>query len=597
MLDYLKKFNDLPKELRDKISSASVMAVISELEAKHQIDLAAIVMRVMVKQISPQNLESYFVNQHLLKAEAARDLATEMISRVFRGVGKYLDINNDAIINKLVKIETGSKAAAASNVLFERQAAVIATAQPSVDDYDLDDLIKEACLTFPGESLNSRFKNIILTYFKGIRTKIDTRAVLKKEFALGGVNLGEDEIDRIFRISDRRLRQHHSLMIMPTKPLKKLDRIISQSEHVGGEEYDLKKSLAAKKIDNGPRPLPAAPIRVPELVNRSVTTLDTGHELKAALSQLDTSHELVSHSFLDMSHELNAPVSADLRHRLPAAKPLLDTSHKLNTPAALVAVSSLVTEHSLPLIKKQAPVILVGSKNLNIKQEKPESLAVNRSLPPSPKYSVNKQKFLSSAIKKPQDSTAKPAPAIPVVSEPSVRPLASTDKKVIATTNKIVPVVMAEKKNISTLVNPISAITSERPKSSLAASRATTIPGSGFGMHDIKPIPKVMGPLEELRFLDLVNFRRLGKTPEESIQKILNKIKLLEKDGYDRMVAGVKSWRQSPVNRLYLRLGQEAVIKGKSFKEIVELYQQKSQNSLNMSEIEAIVSLNGKLIF
>jgi len=116
-------------------------------------------------------------------------------------------------------------------------------------------------------------------------------------------------------------------------------------------------------------------------------------------------------------------------------------------------------------------------------------------------------------------------------------------------------------------------------------------------MHDIKPMPKVMGPIEELQFLDLVNFRRLGKTSAEITAKILLKIKLLEKDGYDKMVAGVRAWRESPVNRLYLRLGQEAIASGQPLKEAIATRQKMGQESLNMEEVEAMVSLNSKLVF
>lgn len=106
-----------------------------------------------------------------------------------------------------------------------------------------------------------------------------------------------------------------------------------------------------------------------------------------------------------------------------------------------------------------------------------------------------------------------------------------------------------------------------------------------------------MGPIEELQFLDLINFRRLGKTPAEITAKIFAKIKLLEKEGYDKMVAGVYAWRTSPVTRLYLRLGQEAIAKDRPLKEAIADRQKANQECLNMEEIEAIVGLNSKLVF
>lgn len=116
-------------------------------------------------------------------------------------------------------------------------------------------------------------------------------------------------------------------------------------------------------------------------------------------------------------------------------------------------------------------------------------------------------------------------------------------------------------------------------------------------MHDIRAVPKVMGPIEELKFLDPVNFRRLGKTPAETTAKILLKIKLLEKDGYDKMVTGVLAWRQSPVNRLYLSLGQGALNKGLLLKDYLISRQTAGQEYLSLEEVEAIVSLNSKLVF
>lgn len=110
-------------------------------------------------------------------------------------------------------------------------------------------------------------------------------------------------------------------------------------------------------------------------------------------------------------------------------------------------------------------------------------------------------------------------------------------------------------------------------------------------------MPKIMGPLEELQFLDLLNFRRLGKTPLEMTAKVFSKIKLLEAEGYDKMVLGVRAWRQSPVNHLYLKMMQEAILKGMTIKDFALIVQKDSKSYLNLEEIEAILSMNSRLIF
>jgi hypothetical protein len=148
-------------------------------------------------------------------------------------------------------------------------------------------------------------------------------------------------------------------------------------------------------------------------------------------------------------------------------------------------------------------------------------------------------------------------------------------------------------------VAPDMAAKSSRPVNTAAARSAASKEGLGGKkqMHDIKPIPKIMGPLEELQFLDLTNFRRLGKTPEEITAKILNKIKLLEHDGYEKMIMGISAWRKSPVSRLYLKIVSEAVGANLPLKDAIIARENRKEEGLSLAEIEAIMSLNSKLVF
>ena len=77
----------------------------------------------------------------------------------------------------------------------------------------------------------------------------------------------------------------------------------------------------------------------------------------------------------------------------------------------------------------------------------------------------------------------------------------------------------------------------------------------------------------------------------------LNKIKLLEKDGYDKMVSGVKAWRQNEVNRLYIKIGQEALLKDLSLQDVIVERQKRNMPYLKIEEINAISKLNGRLSF
>ena len=107
----------------------------------------------------------------------------------------------------------------------------------------------------------------------------------------------------------------------------------------------------------------------------------------------------------------------------------------------------------------------------------------------------------------------------------------------------------------------------------------------------IKPLNRLQGPIEELENLDLVNFRRLGGSPEVIIGKIQNKIKLLEQESFTRRQQGVNAWRQSPIYGMYVHIGQESLSGGKSIAEIL----QKQPSGLTNEEFNAILELNRQL--
>lgn len=116
-------------------------------------------------------------------------------------------------------------------------------------------------------------------------------------------------------------------------------------------------------------------------------------------------------------------------------------------------------------------------------------------------------------------------------------------------------------------------------------------------LSDVKAPPKVVGPLEELRSLTLVDFRRLGATPLEALQKIKGKIDLLGESSIGRRVEAVRAWKSSVVYQQYLRLGRESIEQGKSISDIVNAHQMAGDPVLTEQEFTAIADFNAKLRF
>ena len=115
-------------------------------------------------------------------------------------------------------------------------------------------------------------------------------------------------------------------------------------------------------------------------------------------------------------------------------------------------------------------------------------------------------------------------------------------------------------------------------------------------MTEVKKV-RVSSPVDELRYMDLVNFRRLAENPEEAFKKIKQKIELLREVDYSKMIEGIKAWRQSPVNRMYLKIFSKASDTGMSIDQILAKLEASKQDHLKKAEIEALISFNKSLLF
>ena len=677
MFDYLQKFNSLPQNLRDKVSSPSAMSIITELENKYRVDLAIVVMKVMIKEILIKNLPNFLVDELSLDSAVAVNLTRELKEKVFILVADHLGLENEKRLLDL--------------------------------DKDADFLIKEAGLVLPSADLITRFKNIITTYLRGVRSKIDTRASLGKPVVNGGLDLNPIEIDKILKVCDS--HQFNKLTVSPAVqnsselPVSRLDKIIAGAEGVSAghkiagagkkeEEYSLEKAISSgeiktiKKIDSGnnlaspkkqldlPAPKKQLDLPQPKAKSRLLGSIKKIFlpKPKKALTQLSSPKippvkSDISSKSIDFDKTLVMIEKTDsLKVEIPA-KPSMPVKDVVSVKSEISAKSGAPVKEVMPpkveipakpsvpaketmpskpdvfvksvmsVSPEKQSVAVKAAENISpikpIPQgrsfkplKKSEIVKPVQAVPSVKKEKTEKKSFWSKLFKKKNKTKEGQGNVIktlgeeqskiikktvvesPIKSTPFVAPQVGSGIKTAIQpkvnpefTPKTASNVSANSSRLASrppvppasLIRPVShAASTPRPVSPRPAPASSV---ARPRMDDIKSVPKVMGPIEELQFLDLVNFRRLGKTPEEIVNKILSKIKLLEKDGYDKMVAGVRAWRQSPVNRLYIRSGQEAIAKGISLKEAVEIRQKAGQECLTIEEIQGIVALNGKLVF
>jgi hypothetical protein len=237
MLDFLEKFNTLPTSVSNKLSSVTVMNAIEELEKEYGISLTSFVMRVAIKEISVDSIAEAIMNEFLLAEPMAKNLEKELKEKVFTEIGEYLgmeiqnalpdaiavteevetkavDIRPEKIDSDILKEQDNSKppfffAAEDEEEIKGITAKISGLPENSAKEraeVQIDILVNEVNIHFSSEATASRFRQIMKTYFLGIRDRINTKVALGKRFDAGGLSLDEKTINLVLLNADEKIK-------------------------------------------------------------------------------------------------------------------------------------------------------------------------------------------------------------------------------------------------------------------------------------------------------------------------------------------------------------------------------------------------------
>jgi hypothetical protein len=389
--------------------------------------------------------------------------------------------------------------------------------------------------------------------------KIDTRLILQKSVDAGGLGLSTEKTDQILALLDGNLPP-----VVVAKKSSALDDLIAKS--VIQPEYSLaaaieerKKKLLAKK------------------------------ELQAGEDVLDFP---LHQTQKDLPLPENLPF-AELKKEIPKLSkievPVVKKDDEIASPEEIEAFLKKISQNQQPeeTVKPVEEKISAPTPIVKVVEEKKEQeppTPVNKVVAPTPLPDLKKvetplieKELANGEIKINVQQTAKEISAgTPEINSNGISFQAIPTNKLLEPT-RIIPPVAAPTLKVA-------------PLSSVGVQGKTR-------MDDVKAAPRIMGPIEELRFLDLVSFRRLSHNPGEATAKIFAKIKLLEKAGYDRMTSGIAAWRQSETSHLYLKMCHDSAFQAKPLTEIIKSYQAKNEDYLTQEEIDSIMALNAKLLF
>lgn len=495
MFDYLQKFNKLPRELRDKVSSPAALAAAGELERKYGLNLAALIMKVMVKEIKAADLPIFLAKEFKLEENKAKELAREMTEKIFSAAADYLGIARRPIPEK-----------------------------------------KEV-ITRQNENIKPTAKSV------PVPVLVRPEVMVKKDFRQNEAGRPaikifrpqpKEEIKRVGKMEIKKIDANPSFSAADEEEVKNSSRKLDgyRDDFNGQAEDRLKGILKAAEINFGSE----------DLANRFQNIIRT--YLLGVRSRLETKETL-------KKHFMAGGLGFDE-----------DSAEKVMVIAESGKEERAAPPHFVPRIRLPEDLLKQA-------RERKENFALR-----DVEYNLAEEIKKKRAGENNFSGAPVPAPA-------PVKIPAEEKKK-------------EEKEKVTWPEVKIESRPEERP----AAKASYEKEESGkVKMNDIKFVPKVMGPLDELKFMDLINFRRLSPGAEEARKKIAEKIRLLESESYGRMMEGIAAWRQSPLNRLYLTMGAESIREGKIIEEIIKERRKRGNEFLTSEEFSAVMDLNKELRF
>ena len=143
---------------------------------------------------------------------------------------------------------------------------------------------------------------------------------------------------------------------------------------------------------------------------------------------------------------------------------------------------------------------------------------------------------------------------------------------------RYVPKVPEKLKQLIDAENPILPIRS-------AGDKIVSIPKKS---SDIKQVRRLVGPVDELRIMTLIDFRRLSEDPTVRIQKIRSKIEVVGQDGALEKINAMHAFEQSEPVRLYRDLVKRTLLEGKDISQIISERKAAKIPYLEINEMSAL---------
>jgi len=404
----------------------------------------------------------------------------------------------------------------------------------------IKEIIKESNLVFKETILKRKLEEIIVSRLKDVRDSLETKSILVDKVSRGGLELKEDEADKLIKIIEGKLKKEEVIKLLG----KAKGPVVSPS-------IPRAKEPPPPVVSSKPAPQPVFDFYPEDEEEIKKIKKEMSGLKSAEISRIDEVTD-------DLIKKFNLPVTDELlksRLKMAVVSRLKDIRDTLETKDTLIRKRE---NGGLGLNEGQADELVKEINKLGGKVIEPATTKdIKEARGPRQPVRLSGQ---GQALK-----IAPPPPAL-------VKPGSSSS-------SFSSPPLPQVKRPVEESARPQMVDVKFTPKS--------------FGSAQ----SRLVGPVEELARLNLIDFRRLSKDPKIACQKIIDKISLLEEEAFGKKIEGIRAWQTSEVYKLYLEIGEESLKESKPIRLIIETRQNQNKPTLTEAEFMAVMELNKNLKF
>ncbi len=595
MFDYIQKFNKLPLEVREKISNPKMTAVIEELERKYGVELVKTIMQVMTRDVSLDYLGLYFMEEFGLSGEAADRLVQDLYKYVFSAVADYLGIEPIEASEEEKTTETKPEKKQESETLPKQQIGDQLVVDVSKAQIDVKTLASHQPQAGQKQTAEDNASSQSADQLQLAQAQAQSKKTLKTDKQSAPSQAEEFKVKAQGQdVPVKIAAQKKGKPAAQTPSLGQLSASQTQASQTKSRPQE-----SEKIIDDIISQIgiifssQQAKQRLRQVIRTYLRGLRKRPEVRIILTKAYEQGGL-GLSNQDADEILNL---ADKAYNSFMAALARESS--AGYPESHILPSKIKIEHPLPAVsyqenkdKKQLDKVIVeGERDIPYDFQKLADKPAKKK--PGKDEQVDKKSLVKSGSQSPKPETAPEekskgaAASLKLHGEDKLSDqiLSAHKQELDKDSSKDKPAKGEQVQTVSS--QPVVTARQKRPTAASAKPR----------LDDVTYKPKVMGPIDELRQMTLLDFRRLNPDPTRATQKIKEKIELIGEEQYAKRIEAIKAWRQSPVNKMYAKIGHQSIAKGEPVEKIIAAEKQAGRDCLTISEFEAIMDLNKELRF